>query len=178
VENCKQRSGTGVVELDFPLVPASKCESAEVEKLSDVLGNVQIVWAGLNSLGDYLVEVPSANDVKQLKPYFEKMLEFEGRGGLIVTSVADPDSEFDFISRFFCPKAGIPEDPVTGSAHCTLGPYWADKLQKDTLEAYQASERGGRVSVIVDKVGGRVNLQGSAVLVMVGTLLNSHIVSS
>lgn len=55
------------------------------------------------------VEVPSANDVKQLKPDFGKMLEFEGRGGLIVTSVADPDTEFDFISRFFCPKAGIPE---------------------------------------------------------------------
>lgn len=178
VENCKLPPGTGVVELDFPLVTASKCQSAEVEKLSDVLGNVQIVWAGLNSLGDYLVEVPSANDVKQLKPDFGKMLEFEGRGGLIVTSVADPDTEFDFISRFFCPKAGIPEDPVTGSAHCTLGPYWADKLQKDTLEAYQASERGGRISVIVDKVGGRVNLQASAVLVMVGTLLNSHIVSS
>jgi len=178
VENCKLPPGTGVVELDFPLVAASKCQSAEVEKLSDVLGNVQIVWAGLNSLGDYLVEVPSANDVKQLKPDFGKMLEFEGRGGLIVTSVADPDTEFDFISRFFCPKAGIPEDPVTGSAHCTLGPYWADKLQKDTLEAYQASERGGRISVIVDKVGGRVNLRASAVLVMVGTLLNSHIVSS
>uniref|UniRef100_A0A0D6R209 Oxidoreductase n=1 Tax=Araucaria cunninghamii TaxID=56994 RepID=A0A0D6R209_ARACU len=124
------------------------------------------------------VEVPSSGDVKLLKPHFEKMLEFEGHGGLIVTSAGEPDSEFDFISRYFCPKAGVTEDPVTGSAHCALGPYWADKLQKDTLEAYQASERGGRVHVKVNKVKGRVSLQGSAVLVMMGTLVNSHSVSS
>uniref|UniRef100_A0A0C9QSP6 TSA: Wollemia nobilis Ref_Wollemi_Transcript_11410_1993 transcribed RNA sequence n=1 Tax=Wollemia nobilis TaxID=56998 RepID=A0A0C9QSP6_9CONI len=174
----KQQSRTCLVELDFPIVSVSKCESVEVEKLSDVLGNDKIVWAGKTSAGNYLVEVPSSGDVKLLKPHFEKMLEFEGHGGLIVTSAGEQDSEFDFISRYFCPKAGVTEDPVTGSAHCALGPYWADKLQKDTLEAYQASERGGRVSVKVNKVKGRVSLQGSAVLVMMGTLVNSHSGSS
>lgn len=87
--------------------------------------------------------------------------------GFIVTSVAD-SSEYDFVSRFFAPSAGVSEDPVTGSAHCALGPYWKSKLGKDEFVAYQASARGGVMRVKVE--GERVKLSGQAVTVMRGEL--------
>lgn len=165
--------GVGVVELDFPLAVATKCDNTDSKILSEVLGGVKPLWAGQTSLGDYLVEVSSSKEIEQVQPDFSKMMDAPGRGGFIVTARAERDTELDFISRFFCPKAGILEDPVTGSAHCTLGPYWADKLGKMTLKAFQASERGGHVTVRVDKREGRAYLQGSAVLVMAGVLLNT-----
>jgi predicted PhzF superfamily epimerase YddE/YHI9 len=119
------------------------------------------------------VELPSSADVERVKPQFHKMMDFHGRGGVIITALAPEDSEYDFVSRFFCPKAGISEDPATGSAHCTLGPYWASKLGKKELKAFQASERGAKILVKVDEDAGRVYLQGGAVLVMAGVLLNT-----
>jgi predicted PhzF superfamily epimerase YddE/YHI9 len=86
------------------------------------------------------VELPSSADVERVKPQFHKMMDFHGRGGVIITALAPEDSEYDFVSRFFCPKAGISEDPATGSAHCTLGPYWASKLGKKELKAFQVSK--------------------------------------
>lgn len=169
----KRPIGAGVVELDFPLISSTKCDDAEAEVVSAALGGVKIVWIGKTSLGDYLVEVSSVREVEQLQPQFSKMLNFSGRGGVIVTACADKDTGLDFVSRFFCPKSGIFEDPVTGSAHCTLGPFWAERLGKTTLRAFQASERGGNIIVRVDKSEGRAYLQGSAVLVMAGVLLNT-----
>ncbi|KAG6550608.1 hypothetical protein Mapa_007861 [Marchantia paleacea] len=163
--------GKGVVELDFPLNMTTEVDISESEKVADALG-AKAVWVGRTEIGDYLVELSSSKEVVQLQPNDQKMKELGGRG-FIATARASADSEFDIVSRFFAPSLGITEDPVTGSAHCTLGPYWAAKLGKDSLEAYQASERGGQISVRVDEKAGRVYLQGGAVLVMAGTLLNT-----
>ncbi|KAG0563787.1 hypothetical protein KC19_8G059100 [Ceratodon purpureus] len=160
-------SSKGVVLLDFPLAPPTACDDALL--LSEALGEVEVKWVGMSSVGDYLVELQSSEDVENINPKFEKMLDLPGRG-VIVTAPAASSSEFDFISRFFCPKLGVKEDPATGSAHCTLGPYWASKLGKTELNAYQASERGGKFLVRVDEEGGRCYLEGGAILVMAGIL--------
>ncbi|KAH9573748.1 hypothetical protein CY35_01G017000 [Sphagnum magellanicum] len=131
----RRPGGKGVVQLNFPLVPAVPYNDTFL--LSEALGGVAIKWAGETSLGDYLVELPSGADVERVKPQFHKMMDFHGRGGVIITALAPEDSEYDFVSRFFCPKGGISEDPATGSAHCTLGAYWASKLGKKELKAFQ-----------------------------------------
>jgi hypothetical protein len=95
------------VQLDFPLVPAVPCNDTFL--LSEALGGVAVKWAGETSLGDYLVELPSGADVERVKPQFHKMMDFHGRGGVIITALAPEDSEYDFVSRFFCPKGGISE---------------------------------------------------------------------
>src|SRR5256886_9919146 len=116
---------------------------------------------------DYLVEVDSAATVRALKPNFVQLGELPVRG-VIVTGRSDRP-EFDFVSRFFAPASGVNEDPVTGSAHCTLGPYWETKLKKNEFVAFQASARGGVVKVRV--AGDRVFLGGQAVTVLRGELL-------
>ncbi|KAH9540135.1 hypothetical protein CY35_15G094400, partial [Sphagnum magellanicum] len=130
----RRPGGKGVVQLNFPLVPVVPCNDTFL--LSEALG-VAIKWAGETSLGDYLVELPSGADVERVKPQFHKMMDFPGHGGVIITALAPEDSEYDFVSQFFCPKGGISEDPATGSAHCTLGDYWASKLGKKELKAFQ-----------------------------------------
>jgi len=107
---------------------------------------------------DYLVVVDSEEAVKKLKPDFEKLKKLPGRG-IIVTAKAS-DKRYDFVSRFFAPAIGIDEDPVTGSAHCALGPYWGSILKKNKLVGYQASKEGGVVHVEVLK--DRVLLSGNA----------------
>jgi len=102
-----------------------------------------------------------------MEPDFNLLKKLNARG-IIVTSRSDKD-KFDFVSRFFAPGAGIDEDPVTGSAYCRLGPYWAARLNKDELMAYQASQRGGFVKVKVNN--DRVILVGQAVTVLSGELL-------
>jgi len=151
------------IEMDFPATP---------EKLTDAPDNliralgVKPNYAGKNRF-DYLVEVESEKTVRNLKPDFRLIKELGGRG-VIVTSRA-ATVEFDFVSRFFAPSAGIDEDPVTGSAHCTLGPYWAKKLGKNEMVAYQASPRGGIVQVRVNS--DRVFLGGQAVTVLQAELI-------
>jgi predicted PhzF superfamily epimerase YddE/YHI9 len=117
---------------------------------------------------DYLLEVDSEEVVRNLSPDFGKLRALQVRG-IMVTSISESE-EFDFVSRFFAPGAGIDEDPVTGSAHCCLGPYWSKKLGKDEMVAYQASARGGIVRVRV--VGDRVYLGGQAVTIMRGELVD------
>jgi predicted PhzF superfamily epimerase YddE/YHI9 len=95
-----------------------------------------------------------------------KLAQSGGRG-IIVTAASD-DPRYDFISRFFAPAAGVPEDPVTGSAHCALAPYWRDNFGRDELVGYQASARGGTVRT--ECRGDRVMLNGNAILTMTGTL--------
>ena len=109
---------------------------------------------------DYLVEFSSADAVRGLLPDLAAISCLPCRG-LIVTARSD-SAEFDFVSRFFAPAAGINEDPVTGSAHCALGPYWAARLGRTDLTGFQASSRGGVVKVRVD--GDRVFLSGQAVM--------------
>ena len=105
--------------------------------------------------------------MERLAPDMRRLRELETRG-IIVTARAESEG-FDFVSRFFAPNTGVDEDPVTGSAHCCLGPYWKRRLGRDTLTARQVSERGGLVKVTVR--GERVTLSGQAVTVLRGELL-------
>lgn len=114
---------------------------------------------------DLLVLAEDEEQVLSLRPDFAKLRRVEARG-VIVTAQA---AEYDFISRFFAPAVGIDEDPVTGSAHCCLCPFWAEKLDKHNLVGYQASARGGVVAVTLS--GNRVTLAGSAVTTLRGELL-------
>lgn len=157
-----KRSGD-LVELDFPADESHRIDAPR--EIMNALG-VDPLYTG-KSRSNYLIEVASEDAVRKLQPDFAALSSFQ-KAGFIVTSRADSE-EFDFVSRFFVPSAGINEDPVTGSAHCCLGPYWQSRLGKDAFVAYQASLRGGVVYV---RVGGdRVYISGHAVTVMRGELL-------
>jgi len=116
---------------------------------------------------DCLAELDSEQAVRELRPDLTLLARVQARA-VMVTSRAK-SAPYDFVSRFFAPQAGIPEDPVTGSAHCCLGPFWQKRLGKDTFLAYQASARGGVVRVRV--AGERVHLAGQAVTVLRGELV-------
>ena len=157
------RQPDGWIEMDFP---AKRAEPTEVPAdLLAALGVERPRFVGRNEL-DYLVEVEDAAPVRALAPDHARLRTLPVRG-VIVTSRADGD-RYDFVSRFFAPGSGIDEDPVTGSAHCCLGPYWQAQMGKDTFVAYQASPRGGVVRVSVR--GERVALGGQAVTVLRGEL--------
>ena len=115
---------------------------------------------------DWLVELESEPAVRALKPDLAALARIPARGVMVTAPSADP--RYDFVSRFFGPAAGVPEDPVTGSAHCALGPYWAEKLGKARLLGHQVSARGGVVRV--EPAGARVRLGGRAVTVLRGEL--------
>lgn len=150
----------GWIELNFPALPEEKTEPPA--GLLESLG-VEATYIGKN-IFDYLVEVESEETVRTMKPDFVKLSKVPARG-VIVTARA---GGYDFVSRFFAPEVGIWEDPVTGSAHCCLGPYWQKKLKKDEFIAYQASERGGVLKV--KAIGERVLISGKAVTVLEGEL--------
>jgi predicted PhzF superfamily epimerase YddE/YHI9 len=152
------------IEMDFP----AKVAVAEQPPphLLPALG-VEAVRCVARNAFDYLVEVDSEKTVRTMAPDFGALRKLAVRG-VIVTAVAKP-GEFDFVSRFFAPGAGIDEDPVTGSAHAALGPYWAARLGKCDFTAFQASARGGVVKVRLQ--GDRVILGGQAVTVMTAELL-------
>ncbi len=154
---------TGWIELNFPTTPDE--ETSAPEGLETALG-IEARYIGKTQF-DYIVEVASDEIVRNLNPDFEALCRVPTRG-VIVTSRVDSD-EFDFASRFFCPILGIDEDPVTGSAHCCLGPYWARKLRKTSFVVYQASRRGGIIRVRVDN--DRIHLSGQAVAVVKGELV-------
>jgi PhzF family phenazine biosynthesis protein len=152
------------IKLDFPTTPAQ--ESLPPIGLLEALG-VEPSFVGKTSFDTFLV-VDSAKVVRSLQPDFRRLARSLNRG-VIVTAASD-DRRFDFISRFFAPAAGIDEDPVTGSAHCCLAPYWGDRLGKRKMAGYQASARGGTVHVELN--GDRTILGGQAVTVLQGTLCN------
>jgi len=153
------------IELDFP---AKREEPASAPAgLAEALG-VTPKYVGKNQF-DYLVEIDGEVAVRRLTPNHAALAALPVRG-VIVTSRADSPG-YDFVSRFFAPGSGVPEDPVTGSAHCALGPYWQSRLGKSDLVAYQASPRGGVVRVRV--AGDRVKLGGKAVTVLKGELLGA-----
>lgn len=157
------RQTDGWVELDFPAKPPEAAQAPA--GLVEALG-VRPTYVGLNRM-DYLLEVESEAALRRIEPDFRALRGVKTRG-MIVTSRPD-GSAYDFVSRFFAPAAGVDEDPVTGSAHCCLGPYWAGKLGKSDMLAYQASARGGVVRVGVR--GERVRLGGQAVTVVYGQIL-------
>jgi predicted PhzF superfamily epimerase YddE/YHI9 len=153
----------GLIELDFPVEEDHPVEAPA--DLREGLG-VPLQYVGQNRF-DYLAELASENAVRTLKPDFGRLARLSHNRGVMVTSRASTPG-YDFVSRFFAPACGIDEDPVTGSAHCCLGPYWRRKLGKDSFSAHQASARGGDVQVTV--AGDRVLLGGRAVTVFVAEL--------
>jgi PhzF family phenazine biosynthesis protein len=156
-----RRKGDQIV-MDFPAVAAQPCEAPA--GLAQAIGT-PVGYVAKNAF-DYLVEVESEAAVRGLQPDFERLAALPGRG-VMVTSRSD-DPAFDFVSRFFAPACGVREDPVTGSAHCCLGPHWSRRLGKLDLVGHQVSARGGIVRVEVR--GARVNLGGHAITIMRGEM--------
>ena len=156
------RDGSSI-ELNFPAKIAVPSEAPS--GLAEALGVEPL--AVCQSAFDYLVEIDTETTLRAMKPDFNKLGGLPVRG-VIVTSRSD-QTQFDFVSRFFAPAAGVNEDPVTGSAHCSLGPFWQDRLKRSAFRAFQASARGGVVTVRV--AGDRVFLGGNAVTVLRGELL-------
>ncbi|MDE0355356.1 MAG: PhzF family phenazine biosynthesis protein [Deltaproteobacteria bacterium] len=151
------------IEMDFPAEPPDSVPAPD--GLAAALG-ADPTYVGRNRF-DYLVEVDTRLTVERLTPDFKRLAEIDTRG-IIVTARTDMEG-IDFVSRFFAPRTGIDEDPVTGSAHCCLGPYWQSCSGQDTFTALQVSERGGLVKVAVR--GERALLSGQAVTVLRGNLL-------
>ena len=157
------RSGDWI-ELNFPAKTAAPVESPD--GLLTALGLARASYIGRNAF-DFLVEVESEEVLRALTPDHTALKKAPVRG-VIVTAVSSGPG-YDFVSRFFAPGAGVEEDPVTGSAHSALGPYWGERLGKREMLAYQASARGGEIRVKL--AGDRVLLGGQAVTVMTGELL-------
>jgi predicted PhzF superfamily epimerase YddE/YHI9 len=151
------------IEMDFPAEPPQAC--APPDGLAEALGG-QPRWVGRNRL-DWLVELADEREVRALAPRLDAV-ERLGLRGLIVTGRGEQGASHDFVSRFFAPRSGVPEDPVTGSAHCALAPFWVERLGRAPLVGYQASRRGGVVEV--EPRGERVLLRGHAVTVLSGQL--------
>ena len=154
----------GLILMDFPMEAAVPSECPQ--ELVNALG-VEPIYTGRNRF-DFIVEVESENVLRKISPDYDLLSKLETRG-VIVTSNSESKS-FDFVSRFFAPRAGIPEDPVTGSAHCCLAPYWSGKLNKKSMTGFQASERGGTVHVELKE--NRVLLGGEAVTLSSGKLMD------
>ena len=162
------------IELDFPATVAAPAPPPA--GLPEALGVIPR-WTGRSKF-DYLLEVDSEATVRSLEPDFSALRRVEARGVIVTSRAATPG--YDFVSRFFAPRAGVNEDPVTGSAHCALAPFWSARLQRTEMTAYQASPRGGVVRV---RLGGggrggggggggdRVVLGGQAVTVLRGELV-------
>lgn len=150
------------VELDFPATPAVEAEPPD--GLLDALG-VQATFVG-ESKYDKLLVVDAEDVVRSLRPDFGKLAQIDTRG--VIVSSRSADRQFDFISRYFAPAFGVDEDPVTGSVHCCLGPYWGEQLGKNEMKAFQASARGGVLQLRLE--GDRVVLGGQAVMVVRGEL--------
>jgi PhzF family phenazine biosynthesis protein len=156
------RSETGI-ELDFPATTASPLAPPDLLREA-IPGTPEFIG---KSQFDYLIVLGDANAVRELVPDFALLRRIPARG-FIVTAASDNETH-DFVSRFFAPSAGVNEDPVTGSAHCCLAPYWSQRLGKEELVGYQASRRGGTVSTRIWE--DRVILGGTARTVMQGELL-------
>src|SRR5947207_1580009 len=156
------------IELDFPSLPSRII--AAPDGLIDALGEnlCEHVVAIGRSRFDCLVELDiDQPTLASLKPDMRRLASIDTRA-VIVTTRRTSEARFDFVSRFFAPRCGIDEDPVTGSAHCALGPWWSERLKKQTMLAYQASRRGGIVRVSLR--GERVQLAGQAITMLRGTL--------
>ena len=151
------------IELDFPATPP--VEAPPPPGLLAAIG-VSPTYVG-RSRFDYILEVDNETVVRDVRPDFAALRGVETRGVIVTSRSSTP--ERDFVSRFFAPAAGVDEDPVTGSAHCCLTPFWSARLKKDAMVAHQISARGGILRVRIE--GARVRLSGQAVTVLRGELL-------
>jgi PhzF family phenazine biosynthesis protein len=146
--------------MDFPSRPPEPCADVYPGLLTALGGKPEAVLAAR----DYFVVYASEQELRVLKPDMAKLMNVD-RFAVIATA---PGREFDFVSRFFAPAKGVPEDPVTGSSHCSLIPYWSKRLGKKKLHAYQASPRGGELWC--EDRGERVTISGKAVRFFEGTI--------
>ena len=151
------------IEMDFP---AKHAEAAEAPAQLAAAMGAELLWVGRNQF-DYLVEVADEATLRGLKPNHHLLRELPVRG--IIATAQAQTAGYDFISRFFAPGSGIDEDPVTGSAHSALAPFWGARLGKTEMTGFQASARGGVVKVGLR--GDRVRMSGQAVTVLRGELL-------
>lgn len=157
------------ITLDFPV--AELTERPVPDGLSEALGADVLEVRHTGELGDLLVVVEDEKTVRALRPdagALTSRRDRDAKRGYIVTAKADEDAGYDFVSRFFAPAIGIPEDPVTGSAHTALAPYWRKEVGRDAMTGFQASSRGGLVRAEI--AGDRVRLTGRAVTVLDGAL--------
>ncbi|HYL43615.1 MAG TPA: PhzF family phenazine biosynthesis protein [Ktedonobacteraceae bacterium] len=151
------------IELDFPAKPEQPTDAPP--HLLEALG-IQAQYVGVNVF-DYLVEVDTEETLQNMQPDITLLAQVPVRGVIVTSRASTPG--YDFVSRFFAPRVGVNEDPVTGSAHCCLTPYWSKRLGKNELLAYQASARGGVLRVRLS--GDRVKIGGQAVTTLRGELL-------
>jgi PhzF family phenazine biosynthesis protein len=159
-----QRSANGIA-LTFPSTSISPCIDVESQALHHLAEGVKVVCRAGE---DLLIELADEAAVVNFTPNFSAIAALPARG-LIITAAAKPETDADFVSRFFGPAAGIDEDPVTGSAHCALAPYWSNKLGLTEMRGLQLSARRGEVGVAI--TGDKVVLSGQAVTVMTGKVL-------
>jgi PhzF family phenazine biosynthesis protein len=158
-----RRLEDGWIGMDFPADPPSRIE--EPGGLAAALGTEPVaVWRGRS---DLLVEVPSQEALRAVRPDLDRLAALDARG--VIVTAPGPGGGIDFLSRFFGPAVGVPEDPVTGSAHCTLSPFWSARLERSALTGRQISRRPGTVRTTLR--GERVMLAGQAVTVLRGTLV-------
>ncbi|XP_057741195.1 uncharacterized protein LOC130958392 [Arachis stenosperma] len=172
LQNSSKKDNGFFIELDFPAYPITEPNLDETSQIYEALNYcASIIDIKRTQItDDLLVVVSSGEAVRKVEPKFDAISKIPGRG-VIVSGIAPPSSGFDFYSRFFCPKDGVNEDPVCGTAHCGLASYWSKKLGKCDFNAYQASERGGILNIHIDAKNQRVLLRGKAVTVMEGCLL-------
>ncbi|MEV4615832.1 PhzF family phenazine biosynthesis protein [Kitasatospora sp. NPDC049258] len=156
----------GTITLDFPANPHLPIDPPP--GLEQALGRPVLAAFETGALADCLILLPSEHAVRALCPDLGALARLPVRGVLITAPADDPAAGYDFVSRYFAPAVGIAEDPVTGSAHTALAPYWAQQLGRTKVTGYQASPRGGLVRCEV--TGDRVLLAGRAVTVLDGTL--------
>jgi PhzF family phenazine biosynthesis protein len=158
-----------LIALDLPAHPAE--ESTLPDGIQGALGT-RLTWVG-RSRFDVLVELPSEEAVRALTPDLTALAKVEGRGFIVTARASrEASARYDFVSRFFAPRVGVPEDPVTGSAHCVLGPYWSARLEKSQMTGYQASARGGVVHVRMNpEKKDRLTLAGRGVTILRGELV-------
>jgi len=154
------KTENGMLTLDFPADETSLIE--EMEAISKAIGKSPLKT--IQGKTDYLLIYSSQNEIEGITPNFHLLDQLDCRGVI----VSAPGDEVDFVSRFFAPQCGIPEDPVTGSAHTTMTPYWAKVLGKNKMTAKQLSPRGG--NLICENTGDRVKISGMAVLYLVGEI--------
>jgi predicted PhzF superfamily epimerase YddE/YHI9 len=144
--------------MDFPAEAPQPADAPA--GLLEALG-VESIAVTRNRM-DYLLELADEAAVRAVRPDFVQLRAVEARG--VIVTARSTDRSYDFVSRFFAPRVGVNEDPVTGSAHCCLSPYWSGKLGRAALRGYQASVRGGTVGVTLD--GRRVRLRGRAITIL------------
>lgn len=155
-----EKSDNGILTLDFPADTMTEVEP--IDELNQAIGKTPVKT--LKGKTDFMLVYSNQKEIEEIIPDFGILAKFDGRG-VIVTAKGDA---CDFVSRFFAPQSGINEDPVTGSAHTSLTPYWSKALNKNKLSARQLSKRGG--SLICEMSGDRVKISGNAVKYMIGEI--------